>query len=105
MRSSKYGWSCPTPVEKDASGQVTKWCDYKPGDAPTNTAPVEQTSQSFGGIVTQEERSRRIERQHSQDMAIQFLGLKMKLDVNCEVNLEEVLKLTDHFEKDLDRKV
>lgn len=42
--NKKFGWSCPTPVEKDQQGNVLKWCDFKP-QATQNTvasAPAQQ---------------------------------------------------------------
>lgn len=39
MRQGKWGVSCPTPIEKDASGGVTKWCDYKPGKVISTPQP------------------------------------------------------------------
>jgi hypothetical protein len=52
------------------------------------------------------ERSRRIERQHSQEMSIRFVEMLIK--ANPEALMEHTLselvaRYTDHFEKDLDK--
>ena len=57
---------------------------------------------------TVDERSHRIERQHSQDMAIRTMDLWTKLQINDSADitkdelLESIKKLTDHFMGDLD---
>lgn len=38
MKQNRKGWYCSTPIEKDANGNVTRWCEYKPAKAPITPA-------------------------------------------------------------------
>ena|SRR3990167_5766662 len=83
------------PVELDLSDPID--------DAISQGPQAPQTAQG-----TVDERSYRIERQHSQEQAIRFLELYYKMAPSEsfpteEELLKQVKALTTHFHKDLDR--
>lgn len=69
---------------------------------PVQPGQVSQVNVSEAVLDDRPERKPRIERQHSQDMAIQW----MKLEADCAAtpytpSLERLKELTDYFEKDI----
>ena len=70
------------------------------GDYPDKLKLVQQGgSGGFSGRPDDPERRRRIERQHSQEMALRLLALATDRD---EVTYAEVKEVTDWFQKDLE---
>jgi len=67
---------------------------------PAPIAPIVPTPPPTPSYT--DDRSKRIERQHSQEMALRYLDLVQRTDVATPIDLAAVKKLTDHFVKDLD---
>ena len=90
-------------------------CKEKPNELKTDE-PIDQAiaqglqAQDFPNAQTENaKRSYRIERQHSQEMAIRFLELWAKLQVETvgidEIELwNRIIELTDRFQEDLNDK-
>lgn len=94
------------PYSFDACPERTADGGYCPGPlvegpAATNSASVREFQASL-----QENRSERIERQHSQDMAIEFLKLSFTINPEAFKEIRKPLKemvkdYTDYFQADL----
>lgn len=111
--NEKFGYSCPTPIEKSADGKtVLKWCDWKPAPEtpnPNYTPKMAEVAKETREKLDMEEspvtrtyeekRSYRIEKQHQTEMALfwfQVRGIEDFTDAELEARI-------DWFMQDLDR--
>lgn len=85
-------YACPEKVN-------SQYCPGPIIDAPDQEKWLGDKVETSGG-----DRSHRIERQHSQEMAMRFLDICVRLDLIKaeEFNSSLVTKYTDHFQKDID---
>lgn len=104
MRQGKWGVSCPTPIDRDASGAVTKWCDYKPSKDTKNEQSEVTESEKPTYSTKDPNESKRIQWQHSQEMAIRWIEAGIKVDSVNKENFEIKLvdKFTRHFFDDIE---
>ena len=122
MKKNAKGWYCSTPITFSADkSKVLEWCQYKP-DGQAEATPAVPVSEykgepSFASLpqtrepiktVDYDERSRKIERQHSQEMAIRAMELMFKVNpdvVTGQIAKDGLMKTvktyTDAFMEDL----
>jgi hypothetical protein len=82
--------------------------EYGCREKPISQAKGEVVKEAYAdqGQINNDRRSFRIERQHSQEMAIRYLELKYKFKKPTDITklLESVKWLTDKFQDDLNEK-
>ena len=93
-------------------GQTKEWCNESklPKTSPPETPKAEVREKIVETPPYVDLRSRRIERQHSQDMAISFLELLVKVTPEAFMDMKKPLRemvkeYTDYFQSDLDSPV
>ena len=104
MKMGRYGYFCATPVEK-AGDKVTKWCDYKVEDSVKTVpevvpAAIDQKTKEIREILTKERGSvsDRIERQHSQHMAL----LEFQIQGVTTFTTQDLIEKISWYQHDID---
>ncbi len=100
-------------IRMDRTGRIMLLAEApKNGEAPpvaaattANKTPVAvEGKKPTNGWGKSPDQQWRIERQHSQEMAIRFMGIEPRL-ASTPPTLERIKELTDHFHDDLTKKV
>lgn len=108
MKSGKFGYFCPTPIEKKGD-VVTKWCDFKAEDlVPTMQESTEKINEVLSGttppasLISTKTETYRIQKQHSQHMSLLFLDYCARMNLDPAKEIENVERWTKIFQEALE---